>query len=163
MAYSVQLTISDAKGEQSVVSIPLPTATSITDASLFAEQVIPLIEPLVNGALRDARLSVPIPYTPWIATASISDVQEKARFAFRTVNDFLKLISIPSVVESIFSPGTKNVDTTDTDVAAFVTAMVDGIDLTGVGGSGVIQPCDVRGEDLTELATAVEAWGRSRG
>lgn len=163
MTYAVQLTFSDAKGEQSVVAIPLPTGTSITDARLFAQQLIPLVEPLVNGALRDARLSVPVPFTPFAATASISDVQEKARFALRTANGFLKSISLPSVVESIFSPGTKNVDTTDTDVAAFVAALVDGIDLTGVGGSGTVQPCDVRGEDLTELESAVEAWGRSRG
>lgn len=163
MPLSIQLTIGDAKGDQSTVSIPLPDATAVTDAVLFAQAIIPLIEPLLNGALRDARLAVPVTFTPWSAPASIADIQEKARFAFRGANNFLKSISLPTFVETFFSAGSKDVDTSDTDVAAFVTAMTDGIDLTGAGGSGVVEPCDTRGDDLTEIESAVEAWGNARG
>lgn len=163
MPYFVQLTLSDAKGDQSVMSIPLPDATDVADAQRYGEEITLLLAPLVNGALRDARLSVPINYVPYDPVASIADVQEKARFSFRTTNDFLKSISIPTFVEGFFVPGTKEVDTTDPDVAAFTTAIIDGINIDPGVTDTIIQPCDVRGKDITELEGAVEAWGRARG
>src|SRR3972149_1428064 len=114
-AINVQLTVSDAKGDQSVISIPVPGTTA--------------------------------------------DVQEKARFVFRTVGGFFKSISLPTFVESLFSAGSKDVDLTDTDVAAFVTAMIAGIT---VASTETVEPSDVREADITELEAASEAWGNAR-
>lgn len=158
MAISVVFTISDAKGDQSTFSIPIPSSVLIDDIADFAQALADLIEPLCNGALRDLHFTIPVPFTPWAAAASISDIQEKARFAFRTVNGFLKHVSIPTAVESIFAAGSRDVDLADTDVAAFVTAMVDGITVN----THDVEPCDVRDEDLTELESATEAWGKAR-
>lgn len=156
--YSITLSISDAKGDQSLVTIPLKSTTTVANAIDFAEAIIPLIAPLVNGVLRAAEVSIPVSYTPWPAVASIADVQERARFSFRTVNGFLKHLSLPTFLEGLFSPGTREVDLTDTDVAAFVTAMTDGLTVNAT----VVEPSDTRDEDLTELEAATEAWGRSR-
>lgn len=158
MAISVVFTVSDAKGDQSTFSVPVPTGTAITDLAGFAQALAALIEPLCNGALRDLHFSIPVSFTPWSAAASISDIQEKARFAFRTVNGFLKHVSLPTAVESVFAAGSRDVDIANTDVAAFITAMTDGITVNAHD----VEPCDVRGEDLTELESASEAWGKSR-
>lgn len=163
MAINIQLAIGDAKGDVSTVTIPIPSSTSMNDAYLFAQEIAKLVEPLVNGTLRSLRVNFEVPFTPWAVASSIADIQEKARFSFRTVGNFLKSISLPTILESIFTPGSAQVDTSDADVAAFVTAMTDGIDLTGVGGSGTIEPSDARDADLTSLEAAVEAWGKSRG
>jgi len=159
MAISIVFTVSDAKGDQATFSIPIPDGTAYADIVEFAQEMAELLNPLINAALRDLHITIPIPFTPWTAAASISDIQEKARFAFRTVNGFLKHVSLPAAVESIFSPGSRNVDLANTDVAAFVTAMVDGITLSSTND---VEPCDVRDEDLTELESATEAWGKAR-
>lgn len=159
MAISVVYTVSDAKGDQSTFSIPVPDGTSLTDLLDFAQDMTALLQPLINGALRDVHFVIPVSFVSWPAASSLSDIQEKARFAFRTVNGFLKHLSLPAVVESIFAPGSRSVDLSDTDVAAFVTAMVDGIT---AASTNVIEPCDVRDEDLTELEAATEAWGKAR-
>lgn len=157
--YTVSLSISDAKGDISIVSIPLKSSTLLVDAVDAAEALIPIVQPLVNGALRAADISIPISFTPWAAAASTSDVQEKARFVFRTVGGWLKHLSLPSFIEGFFIPGTHEVDLTDTDVAAFVTAMTDGVT---VPSTNTVEPSDTRDEDLTELEAAVEAWGNAR-
>jgi len=143
-----------------VISIPVPGTTAVADAIDFAEAMILLIEPLLAGTLRDARISIGVGFTPWASALSTADVQEKARFVFRTVGGFVKSISLPTFVESLFSAGSKDVDLTDTDVAAFVTAMIDGIT---VASTETVEPSDVREADITELEAASEAWGNARG
>lgn len=163
MAINVSFSISDAKGDISTVTVQVPESTSYEDAVLFGQQMAGLIEPLVNGTLRSVTVTIPVAFTPWSLADAASDIQEKAAFGFRTVNNFIKRLSIPTILESIFNLGSKDVDTTDPDVAAFVTAMESGIDLTGAGGTGTVAPVDTRDEDLVALDYAREAWGRSRG
>lgn len=151
--------ISDAKGAISTVTIPIPSGTAVGDLVGFVQGMAALLEPLCTGTLRAAGVTIPVPFTPWDVALSTSDVQEKARFGFRTVNNFLKRLSIPTFLESLFSPGTKEVNQADTDVAALITAMESGITIN----AHVIAPVDEREEDLTDLETAVEEWGRSRG
>lgn len=156
--YSITLSISDAKGDQSLVTIPVSSSETVVNVIDFAEAIIPLIQPLVTGALRAAEVSIPVAFTPWPAVASVADVQEKARFAFRTANGFLKHLSLPTFLESLFTPGSRDVDLADTNVAAFVTAMVDGLSVNAT----TVEPTDTRDEDITELEAASEAWGRAR-
>jgi hypothetical protein len=151
--------IGDAKGNISTVTIPIPDSTAIADVAGFVTAMAALLEPLCTGTLREAGFTIPVSFTPWAVAQSISDVQEKARFGFRTVNKFLKSLSIPTFLESLFNPGAKTVNTGDTDVAALVTAMESGITVN----THTVAPCDLRGEDITDLETAVEEWGRSRG
>lgn len=164
MAVYIYFNIEDDKGDVSTVEIPFPSATTITDLPLLVQAFGDLIDPLVSGGLRDAgvRMSVSVTGFP-TAAGSLSDVQEKGEFVFRTVNGFLKRLNLPTFVETLILPGTKEIDQADTDVAAFITAMEDGIDLAGSGGSGVVQPCDLRDEDLTEIVNALENWGKRRG
>mgnify|MGYP000854486232 CR=1 FL=1 len=159
MPISVVYTVSDAKGDQSTFTIPIPDATSPADMVEFAQDMAELLEPLINGTLRDVHILLPVTFIPWAVPAAISDIQEKARFVFRTVNGFVKSLSLPAVIENIFSTNTRQVDLTNTDVSAFVAGMVDGLTLSS---TETVEPVDVRGEDLTELEAAIEAWGKSR-
>lgn len=164
MAINVYVKIRDAKGDTSTVTIPIPTSTSLADAALFAAAIADLIDPLVSGGIVGAGFSVGVDLTTVTTVpAAISDVQEKAMFVFRTINGFLKRLHLPTFEEGKFVPNSVNVDQSDPDVAAFITAMTEGIDLTSAGGSGVVAPVDTRGEDLELLETAIEAWGRARG
>jgi hypothetical protein len=150
--------VTDVKGDKSTVTIPIPI-TSIDDAPGFGTAMAAILAPLINGALTDAGFSVPVSYVAWGAANALSDVQEKARFAFRTITGFLKRVSLPAFLEDLFSPGSKSVNTADLDVAAFITAMEDGV----LVGGNTVQPCDGHGDSLTNVESAVEEWGRSRG
>ena len=160
MAINVYYRIADAKNDTSTVMIPLPSTVAITDLNDYVTDLAAIIQPLVNGTLLEAGFAVGVSVVPWPIAAGISDVQEKARYVFRTAGGWLKSLSIPTVLESIFSPGSREVDTSDPDVAAFVTAMVDGIT---VASTNNIEASDRREDDLTNLVQATEAWGRARG
>lgn len=159
MAINVYYRISDAKNDSSTVMIPLPDTVAIADLTTYVQDLAAIIQPLVNGTLLEAGFAVGVDVVPWNVAAGISDVQEKARFVFRTAGGWLKSLSIPSVVESIFHPGSREVNQADPAVAALVTAMVDGITVN----TNTIEPSDRRGDDLTNLVQATEAWGRARG
>lgn len=163
MAYFINFSIADEKGDISNVEIPVPSATALADLPLMAQALADLIEPLVTGGLVGCFIRIVPAITGWATAATAgSDVQEKAEFALRTVGGFLKRLNLPTFIESFFNANSKEVDQSAVDVAAFITALEDGVDLTGAGGSGIVQPCDAREEDLDALLYAVENWGKRR-
>ncbi len=159
MAIGLNFTVRDDKGAISRFTVNLPAGTSFDDVTLFAQQLFPLVDPLVNGAITDVSVNLPIDGISLQTTAALtSDVQEIGQFVFNAVGGFLKRIGLPTFSELKVLAGSAQIDQTDPDVAAFITAMVDGIDLTGVGGSGTIQPSDYRDADLETVDSAVEAF-----
>lgn len=163
MPINVAYYIEDGKSDESPLTINLPSGTSAADAVAFAQTMWPLVDALINGGNVVAKVIFEVPGITSSNPIGSSDVQEIAKFVFNTANTIAKkAMGIPTFIESKILPGTKLVDTTDVDVAAFVTAMVDGLDTTGNGGSGVIQPCNLYDFDLTSLRSAVETWGKER-
>jgi len=163
MPIYLTFTVQDEKGDQSVIEIPVPEVTPLTDIPYLLQAYADLLDPIVQGGLVQAAARVISTVTGWDSLAAAgSDVQEKASFAIRTAGGYIKRLSIPTILESIFSAGSPDVDLGHTDVAALVTAFEDGIDLSGAGGSGVIEPCDSRDDDLVNVEQAHEDWGRRR-
>ena len=162
MAINVSFTVQDGKGEKSPITIQLPTSTAPADAIAFAQTMWPLVNALVTGGNVVGRVGFEVSGLTSGNPVGSSDVQEIGRFIFNTVNGFTKSLGLPTFLESLILPGTDQIDTTDVDVAAFVTGMVSGVDTTANGGSGVISPADYRDEDLTSLTGAIEAWGKAR-
>lgn len=161
MAVDVAFTVKDGKGKTSRFAINLPTGTSIADAVLFGQEVFPLVQALMNGAVTDVKVHFPVTGLSLTTAGLVSDVEEVGQFVFDTASGFLKRIGIPGFSELKVVDNSAVIDTSDTDVAAFVTAMESGIDLTGAGGSGVISPSDYRDDDLTALDSAVEVFRKS--
>lgn len=165
MAWTVLYSIQDEKGKTSTTEINLATATTFADADIMAGQMALLIDDMITGAITRIGIvaTVDLPVGLKATAAANSDVEEGARFQFRTANGFFSGLRLPTFDEAAIIAGTKNVDLTDADVAAFVTAMVSGLDTSGAGGSGVIVPVDKRNEDLTALEFAKEQFLSSRG
>ncbi|HEX2898414.1 MAG TPA: hypothetical protein VHS96_01725, partial [Bacteroidia bacterium] len=148
--------------------IPIPDGVSFTNAQDFLISMAESIRLLTTGGLYKAGVSFEIDlsasnpglgFAGWGPVATLaSDVQERAEFVFQTANGFLKRLNLPTIDESIFVPNSSVVDTSDPDVAAFVTAMEDGITVNAT----LIQPVDLRGEDITTLVSATENWGKAR-
>lgn len=160
MPYTLFYVIADAKGDKSVVNIEVPSTVVLTDIPDLVQTFADLINDMVQGAILSGGVTLEIDLTGVSTVAALAaDIQEKAAYTFRGVNQFLKRLSIPTVLESVFQLNSREVDTTLPSQAAFITAMTDGVTLTS---TNVVQPTDYRGDDLETLVDAREAWGRAR-
>jgi len=164
MALSVIYTFKDAKDKSSFTEVPIPIATTLANGVIFAQQMALLIDTLINGRIARIGLAATVTMPGGLsATANtVADVEEGGLFQFRTSGQFHKSMRIPTLAETFVLPASNVLDTTDPDVAAFVTAMVDGIALGPFGGTGTVQPCDTREEDLIALDFALEDFQNSR-
>lgn len=158
-AYTLVFTVEDAKGAKSSFTIQIPSGIEPYPATLFAVHIAAIVEQLITGGLVDVRFTTPVSVPLWSPSMIIGDVQEKARFVFRTASGFHKSLSLPTALEAIFVPGSRTVDLANPSVAAFIAAMIDGVE---VQPGDLVEPCDARGDDITELETATEAWGKVR-
>lgn len=160
----VNLVIEDADGDTSVVGIDFSGAFT-GDVTGLLENAWALVNPLVNGHLVGGSVTLEADITGYVnvAAAAIADVQEKAEFVFRSIGGYLKTITLPTFVETLFtSAGAgKTVDITNVDVAAFITAMEDGFD-DGGGTPVEINPTTSHGEDIATLKSARQSWGKNR-
>lgn len=163
MGVQAYFVIEDAKGESSTVVLDLPPATTAVNAGAFRAAAQAVIGDMINGRMTDAGIRLNVANPLGAVNAAIgADIQEKAYFAFESVGGFLKSLTIPTILEDLFIDGSKFLDESDADVGAFLTMMIDGIDVSGFGGTGTVQPSTLHGEDLTLLRVAREAWGKYR-
>lgn len=166
MGFEVLYSIVDGKGKQSTTEINLPGALSITEGITFAVEMAKLIDPLIRGAITRIGLAflVDLP-SSGIKSAPIadSDVEEGARFQFRTENGFQTGMRIPTFNEAKVNVGSDTVDISDAQVASFINAMLTGIDIDPSPTEQLVRPTDKRGELLTLLNFAREAFQSSRG
>ena len=165
MAWTILYSITDEKAKVSTTEVKLPSATTHADVVIFAQEMASLIDPLITGAITRIGITqeVALPSGLSASTAANSDVEEGAKFQFRTNGGFYTSLRLATFDEANIVAGGREVDQTDADVAAFITAMTTGIDLTGAGGSGVVQPSDHRDDDVTALDFARELFLSSRG
>jgi hypothetical protein len=165
MAFTILYTIEDGKGKTSTSEINVPSTLAFADVVTFAGSMASLIDPLIVGAIRRIGIAftIDLPSGLNASPASGADIEEGARFQFRTENGFFSSLRLPTFLETLMNPGTTQVDLTDTDVAAFVTAMTSGIDVDPGAGTTTVAPCDKRDEDLTALDFAKEQFLSSRG
>lgn len=172
MPITIFARVEDAGGprgpEISTVSMELDPTTTIANVAPAVRAFAQLIDPLIAGRITAAGFTFEVDLTGLgltQITSVLADVQEKATFAFRTAGGFIKRISLPTFNETLFvGVGAQHeVDLTDSDVAAFIDAMEDGIDVSGTGGTGVVGVVDSRDEDLTELIYANQTFVNRRG
>lgn len=157
MALSILYSFVDSKNETSTMEIRVPTATTLADATTFAQAMAGLLNAVTTGAIRriGVVLSVALPGGIRSGPLTNSDVEEGAKFQFLTALGNFTSFRVPTFSEAMITSNSRAVDLEDADVAALVTAMEDGIGLT--------QPCDARGEDVTALSFAREQFQSSRG
>lgn len=158
--WTANYTIQDGKGEASSTEINFPGTLLAATAAQAAVNFGELIEEMIDGSITRVSLVLGVEtdsFNP--SPATDSDVEEGGRFQFRTAGGFYTALRIPTLKESLISTGSQAVDTSTPEVAAFVEAMTDGIELAP--GTFVL-PCDKRGDDVTALSSAREQFVSSR-
>jgi len=147
----------------SSITICLPSGTVANDALLFVNELAALVDPLVSGIITNHGVNFPLGiFGSQVAVPDV-DLENGARFIWRTLNNFPTRVRIPAFDLTKLISGTPNVNLADADVIAFNAAIENGIDLLPLGGSGVIQPVDTRDEDIVDLESAKQNFVRSKG
>lgn len=155
---TVSYTVLDGKGETSTIPFYIPSSTALGDVAQFATALKQLLYELLGGEITAINFTIPV--AVGVSSSNIldpdSDVQERALFTFSSADNFLRQISLPTVVETVFSAGSKLVDLANVDVAAFVTAVLSGV------GTPNVTSVTSHDEDIVALDAAREAWGKYR-
>lgn len=155
--YEITYTIEDASGDQATTGISVPTAFSLAQFSEFARGMASLIDAFVGGVLVSANLTVQADVSALTSNAILStaDVEEIGAFLFTTGEGRPVDVNVPTIIETLEAAGSDNLNQADVAVAAFITAMEDGIATVG----GTIAPTD-RGE--ADITTTVYARSELR-
>lgn len=161
MAFGILYSFRDDKGKVSTTVVNVPSVEDFADVVTFAGNLAGLIDPLIGGAITriGVAFTVALPVGVKGSPLATADVEEGARFQFRTLTNFFTSVRLPTFLDALVNPGSDAVDLTDLDVDAFVTAMTEGIDI----GGNVVAPSDPREDDIATLEFAREQFQSSRG
>lgn len=154
-------TIRDAKGKTSVSKMNFPIASDQAVLVDFLKTTAQLLDPLIKGQIVaiGAGIEVDLPGSGLkTAPLSDSDVEEGARFNWRAASGAFTNWRVPTFDEAKMVTGTPDVDTADTDVAAYVARIEAGKTDTLIN----VSPSDDRGSDITDLDTARESFTSTR-
>lgn len=162
MTWTINYTIEDAKGLNSSTEVNFAAATSFNDAQRAAARVAELINPLIGGAIRKINIvySVQLPATLRTTPVTNSDVEEGARFQFRTAGGFYTGMRLPTFTETYLVSNSRDVNLDAAEVASFVNSMRNGIALTDP--AALVVCVDKRGDDIVSLSFAREQFQSSR-
>lgn len=138
-------TVIDDSGERGTTAINLPTGFTLSQFSQFGVAMATFLDAVLGGRVESAEMcfGVNISFLTSNVALSTSDVKEIGAFLFRTTDAFPVHVNIPCLDELLVASGSDDIDIANVDVAAFITAMENGIVTTG----GTISPCDV--EEVT--------------
>jgi len=158
LALIAQINLVDDKNKTSFTRVRVPTGFTIAQYTSFVQDLAQAVTNISGCRVTGASISLNFSMAGLAATASsVADVASKAFFKVRSaVAGFFAKFSIPTFDEdSLVLTGSDQIDTADTDVAAFI-ALVE-------TGDGTVVPCDKYGNDLTDVTIARELFMRHNG
>lgn len=157
-AWEITYTFLDNRLKQSITSVKLPHTTTLAHVTEFATTVAEIVDRLSSSKLGAININTPTilgGFTVKPIAGFTSDNEEKGVFLFNTSYREPVSMSIPGFKDSLVIDGSNEIDTSDTDVAALITLMIDGLTLID---TTVVQPCDIGAEDITSLKSATEKF-----
>lgn len=153
----------DDKNKTSFTKVRVPTGLSITDMLEFAQAMAQLLANLSAGQITRASISIGLDLSAAtikpVIISQAADTLKKGFFQFKAALDarFKMRMKIPAFSETKIVAGSGEVNQVDAAVAAFMTAMEDGIPVT----SATIQPTTNRANDIDSLDFAREIFRKS--
>lgn len=161
IAIKVIYTARDDKGRTATTEVKVPTGYAIAQYVEFAGAMAQLLDAVMDGKITSINFCVGVD-TIGLGLKALavgtSDVEEKGFFQYSTAGGFRTRMQIPAFKEALVVPGSDVIDTLQTDVLAFDTAMLVGILVTG---PDTIQPSDEREDDIISRDFAREHFRAS--
>jgi hypothetical protein len=158
---SAFVTVVDGKGAESTTRWHQPDTSEIATMKTFIQNTASLIDAIIKGKITNLSigLGVDLPGGLKSAPDANSDVEEIGQFLFASDGGGTVRLSLPTIDEAKVLAGTAVIDTADTDVADFVTQIVDGQTIT----LQAQHPSAIDGSDITALDSATARFGKNRG
>jgi len=159
LTFGVTYTFVDDSGDTATTTVDVPTSFTLAQYTEFVRGMASFIDDIVSGLVLSAELSINISMSTLTGNTvgAGSDVEETNHYIFTTAAGRRVSVNVPGTDETDVSPNSDDLNQIDTQQAAFITAMLSGVSVTG----GTIIPCDVDSEDLTSLVTARETFRAS--
>lgn len=154
----VIVTFKDRKGKTATTEVKIPTGLSLADMVEFAQQMAVLIDAITTGQIISVGIGIRIDTSGLGLTAAAgttADVEEKGKFQFLTDGGFYTTVNIPCWSDINTVDFSDVIDTADTDVAAFIAAMISGLTMTS---TNVVAPTDAREDDIVGISFARERF-----
>lgn len=140
----------------------IPTTFSGAQREEFALALAQVVDDIIEGAIVKITLTTEVDLPAGIKGAGNpgSDVEEGAEFSWSTATGHPSTNRVATFKESQYSDlgDSTQVDQSNTEVAAYITAILSGLAVTG----GTVQPCDSHGLDLTILRGARQMHQKER-
>lgn len=158
----VSYTIKDGKNKNSVMHLNFPENV---DMGVLRTNFVPTTATLLNAIIKGKIIAAGIGLEVDISGATIratpdadSDVEEGALFTGITAIGSDTTFRVPTIDEDMFFPGTTVIDGGNADMAPFILRVINGQTVGLVN----VSPSDNRGEDITDITTAVDSFQSSR-
>lgn len=160
LAFSIRLQFLDAKGKSSFTKVRVPTTFAISDYLEFVQASAQLFSNLSQGQVSRGAICFGIDLSGLgLATvaSAVSSVAKKLSLRFRTAaTGFFAKMNMPTISELLFPGGGDAIDDTDADVAAVVSALEDGLVVTG----GTVNFTNDREQDIVTYQSGRERFRR---
>lgn len=156
ITYGITYTFVDDSGEEATSTVSVPTGFSIAQYVEFARAMADLVDNIVSGLVSRAELTVEVDISSITSNVAGTgaDVQEISSFQFATAVGRPVNVNVPGTIEENYViPNSDEIDQSNANIAAFITAMETGIAVT----AGTIAPCDNDSEDIVSTVYAREA------
>lgn len=160
MAIEIIAQIADATGDESTTSVRVLDTNTSEQVQGFSVAWVQALDALIAGVIRSvaAFLRVDVSGLVGNLVGASSDVEHIGKFEFRTTSNIRVKINVPALSEiSLGATTSDTLDPLQANVAAFLTAMEDGVN----AGGALIQPCDIGGDDISQVVFAREAFRNS--
>lgn len=155
LTYEMTYTLTDVSGESATTSIHLPTAFSLAQFTEFGRAMADLVDNIVDGLVSRCELTLHFDVTAITSNLALPgiNIEEISAFQFVTAAGRPVEINVPGTNELHVIAGSDELDQSQADIAAFITAVEDGIAVTG----GTITVTDIDSEDVVATVYAREA------
>jgi hypothetical protein len=154
-------TVKDAKGKTSPITINFPANVDIGQVASFAVDTATMINNFIKGKIVNAGIGLMVDISGATIRATPdpnSDVEEGARFSFKSALGVLTNMRIPTFDEAQIVSGTQQVDAGNATVDPFVQRIISG-KTTGLVNAS---PSDDHGSDIVSLEAARENFSSTR-
>lgn len=138
----IRYTVQDGDGKQGNFTLNVASDTPLDEMQPIIDTIGQVLIQLTGGAVIDAQYTVKanLSASTWFvdlanATNPLADVEEGAVFVWESYDGYRTSVRIPTFREDLIVQGTDLVDQADTDVQAFVSFYLNGVDTVAEGGA----------------------------
>lgn len=155
MVYDVKLNVLDNDGDEADTSVHLPENLTLAQYQEFAWRYAQIVEDIIYGVIKSvATLRIALDVSALIGNGAPdvdSDVEQRAQYISSAADGSTTEMNIPALVEAQIATGTDEMDTTDTNVAALIAMLEDGLTISG---AVVVQPTNINSSDISAVLSA---------